>query len=115
MSLTSKALLTVATAFASNEMRRVLAEVSVDDVLKTVGLARSRRPWGQSFLLVGAGIAVGGAAAVLLSPSARNRARDWISSGLKQVEAEVEAHNDAPTEPQFIPENHQPTGAYAPS
>lgn len=85
MSLVSKALITAATVFVSNEARRYASALELDDVLRPMGLQRRSSHLGESLLFMGAGVVVGGAAAMILASTTRNDIAEWLSRRAKET------------------------------
>jgi hypothetical protein len=99
MSLSSKALMTVATAFAGNELRRFIGGLEMEDLLHPVGLTRRRSHLGESLLFMSAGIVVGGAAAVIFATSKRTDVIAWLSKAAKESVDEIDAAVDEVAKP----------------
>ncbi len=90
MSLSSKLFVTVATALASNQVRNLLSEIELEDVLTPLGLARRRTHWGSSFVLLGVGVVVGGGVTFLLGSPSAAALRERIQERLRTREAPEE-------------------------
>ena len=86
MSLVSKALITAVTVFVGNEVRRYAGTLELDDLLHPIGLQQRRAHLGESLLFMGAGVFVGGAAAMLLASTTRNDITEWLSRYPKETE-----------------------------
>ena len=80
MSLSSKVIMTVATALAGSELKRLVGKVELDDLLEPMGLERRRSHGSESFLLLSAGILIGGAAAVVFASTKRKDVISWLSA-----------------------------------
>ncbi len=79
MSLPTKALFTVASIVAGHEIKRLMSDLELDDLLRPVGLERRRSHLGGSLLYLSAGVALGGAAVLVFSPSKRRQVAEWLS------------------------------------
>lgn len=80
MQTTRNTLLSLGAAIATTKLARLVSALELDDVLRPVGLARRRRRWPDNLALVGAGILVGGVAALLLAPSSGAKTRARVAS-----------------------------------
>jgi hypothetical protein len=79
MSLIQKALLSVAGAVLTKKIMNVASELDVDDILRPIGLRRQKSHVGETLLVLGAGMALGGIAAVLLTPASNKAIRSKVS------------------------------------
>lgn len=88
ISLTSRSLVALAVAVAGAQAKNLISKIELDDLLKPVGLKRRRVHWGTTMAVLGAGIAVGSSAVLLLAPSAAGVIRERF---VKNLEAGREA------------------------
>ena len=75
MHKTRNTLLSLGTAIATTKLAQLVSSLELDDVLRPVGLSRRHASWPGSLLLLGAGIVVGGATALLLAPASGKQTR----------------------------------------
>jgi hypothetical protein len=70
-------LLSLGATIAATKLAKLVSSLELDEVLRPVGLARRQRRWPSHLALLGAGVFVGGLAALLLAPAsgAQTRAR----------------------------------------
>jgi YtxH-like protein len=79
MHRTRNALLSLGAAIASTKFAHLISDLDVDDVLRPIGLSRRRRHWPENLAFLGAGLVVGGVAALLLAPSSGQQTRAQLA------------------------------------
>jgi len=72
-------LFSVGAAIASTKIIRAVSDIGLDDVLAPMGLSRRRSHVGADLALLGAGMLVGGAAALIFAPSSGQETRRLLS------------------------------------
>jgi hypothetical protein len=72
-------LLSIGAAIASTKIIRAVSDIELDDVLAPVGLSRRRSHIGTDLAMLGAGILVGGAAALIFAPMSGQETRRRLS------------------------------------
>ena len=72
-------LLSIGAAIAGTKIIRTVSDLEVDDVLSPFGLARRRSHLLGDIALLGAGILVGGAAALIFAPASGAETRQRLS------------------------------------
>ncbi len=72
-------LLSLGAAIATTKLAHLVTSVELNDVLRPVGLSRRRAQWPSNLALLGAGIVVGGVAALLLAPSSGEQTRARVA------------------------------------
>jgi hypothetical protein len=80
-----KMLLSLGTAVAAGKVAHMASSVPWDDVLGSVGLARRRSHFLESFLWLGAGAAVGAGVALLLAPASGHDTRARIGKEFSKL------------------------------
>jgi hypothetical protein len=94
--MNNRVLVSLGTAVAASRAIQMLAHVTSDDVLSTVGLARRRSTTLENAALIGLGIVVGAGAALLLAPTNGEEARRRVGEELgKARDAGIKLVNDA--------------------
>jgi hypothetical protein len=71
--------LSLGAAIATTKLAHLVSGLELDDVLRPVGLSRRRRHWPSNLALLGAGIVVGGVAALLLAPASGDQTRARVA------------------------------------
>ncbi len=102
MSFPTKALLSVASIVAGHEIKRLMSDLELDDLLRPVGLERRRSHAGGSLLYLSAGLVLGGAAVIAFSPSRRAQVAKWLSHEPKDSGGAADEENA--TEDVYAPE-----------
>lgn len=69
MQTAKNTLLSIATGIAGTHLAHMISELHFDGILRPLGLARRSYGWTGKLAFLGAGIAIGGAAAMLLAPA----------------------------------------------
>lgn len=115
MSLFSKGLVAVAVALAGSQARSLISRIEVDDLLEPMGLMRRGVHWGPTFAVLGAGIAVGGSAVLLMAPKAAGTLRERImknleAAGLPMEKSETQSESQARVS--TLDDNHRSEGIY---
>jgi hypothetical protein len=87
-----KLIMSIGTAIAASRLAHVASGIRFEDVLGTMGLARRRSHVVDNLLFLGAGVAVGAGAALLLAPMSGRETRARIG---KEVSRLSEAASDA--------------------
>src|SRR5688572_15099610 len=77
--ITKKALLSLGAAIAGTKLVHMFTQFDVEDALGRVGLARRRTHVPENLAFLGAGIIVGGVAALLLAPASGEETGDKLS------------------------------------
>jgi hypothetical protein len=72
-------LLSIGAAIASTKIIRAVSDLGVEDVLSPFGLSRRRSHLAQDLALLGTGIIVGGAAALIFAPSSGRETRERLA------------------------------------
>lgn len=72
-------ILSIGAAIASTKLASLISGLEFDDVLRPMGLSRRRAHWPENLAYLGAGIALGGVAALLLAPSSGQEARQRLA------------------------------------
>jgi hypothetical protein len=73
-------LFSIGAAIASTKIIRAFSDLGLDDVLAPVGLSRRRSHVGTDLAMLGAGILVGGAAALIFAPASGQETRRRLSA-----------------------------------
>lgn len=73
-----KVLMPLGAALASTKLARALSDLDLDDVLEPIGLRRRRSYWLQDLGLIGAGLIVGGALAIIFAPASGRETRSRL-------------------------------------
>ena len=103
MQNTRNILLSIGAAIAGTKLVRAVSALGVDDVLSPFGLARRRGHLAGDLALLGAGMFVGGALALVLAPASGRETRkrlsrradelgDAAATKLRELRDEVEPH-----------------------
>lgn len=113
------ALLSIGAAIVSAGLARAVSHLEPGDLLRPLRLLRRRSGWAERLAFLGAGVVVGGAAALLFSPTSGKETRAKLArkaNGLSDLAAHKvrETHEEPPpaastAEPDFS------NGASAPS
>ena len=90
-STTTKALASVGSALAATRAARAATDLGADDMLGWIGLARRRSHTLENIALVGAGIALGAASALLFAPSSGRTTRKRIRQGVERAAEAADA------------------------
>jgi YtxH-like protein len=72
-------ILSVGAAIAGTKIVRAVSDIGVDDVLAPLGLSRRRTHVAQDLALLGAGMVVGGAVALIFAPMSGRETRQRIA------------------------------------
>ncbi len=72
-------LLSIGAAIAGTKIMRTVSDLGVDDVLSPLGLSRRRSHLAQDLALIGAGMIVGGAVALIFAPASGRETRQRLS------------------------------------
>lgn len=79
MQMKNSTLLSIAAAaVASTKFAHMISALEFDDVLRPLGLSQ-RRGWSEKLAFLGAGIVVGGVAALLFAPSSGAKTRERLA------------------------------------
>ena len=73
------ALLSLGATIATTKLANLVSSLELDDVLRPVGLSRRHRRWPSQLALLGAGVFVGGLAALLLAPASGEQTRARVA------------------------------------
>ena len=79
MQTVKNTLLSLGAAIATTKLAHMVSGLEFDDMLRPVGLARRRARWPGNLALIGAGIFVGGALAILLAPASGQETRARVA------------------------------------
>ncbi len=71
-------LLSLGAAIAGTKLVRVISDLGVDDVLSPLGLSRRRSHVAQELALLGTGMIVGGAVALIFAPASGRETRQQL-------------------------------------
>jgi hypothetical protein len=88
MKNTKATLLSMGAAIASAKLSRAISTLELDDLLRPMGLERRHAEWPAKLAFLGAGIVVGGVAALLLAPASGALTRTRLA---RKAEALTEA------------------------
>lgn len=80
-------LLSIGVAIAGTKLVQAMSGLEFNDLIRPLGLARRRGNWPEHLLLLGAGVLVGGATALLLAPSSGRVARERIATKVDELGA----------------------------
>jgi hypothetical protein len=69
----------IGAAIAGTKIVRAVTDLEVDDVLAPLGLSKRRSHFATDLALLGTGMLVGGAVAILLAPASGRETRDRIA------------------------------------
>ena len=83
-------LLSIGAAIASTKLAHMISDIELEDVLGTVGLSRRRTHVPENLAFLGAGILVGGAAALLLAPMSGEETRQRLAQKADDLRGEAE-------------------------
>lgn len=72
--------LSVGAAIAGTKIVRAVSDLEFDDVLAPIGLSRRRSHAAQDLVLLGTGIVLGGAAALIFAPMSGRETRQRIAN-----------------------------------
>ncbi len=72
-------ILSIGAAVAGTKIVRAASEIGFDDVLAPLGLARRRTHIGTDLVLLGTGMLVGGAVALMFAPMSGRETRDRLA------------------------------------
>ena len=78
-------LFSLGAAIAGTKIIRSVSGIEMDDVLAPLGLTRRRPHVAQSLTLLGVGVIIGGAAALLLAPSSGRETRQRIAKKANEL------------------------------
>src|SRR6188768_2064704 len=79
MQTVKNTLLSLGAAIATTKLAHMVSDLEFDDMLRPVGLSRRRARWPGNLALIGAGIFVGGALAILLAPASGQETRARVA------------------------------------
>ena len=72
-------LLSIGAAIAGTKIVRAVSDIEMDDVLSPLGLSRRRSHMAQDLALLGAGMVVGGAVALIFAPMSGRETRQRLA------------------------------------
>ena len=73
-------ILSIGAAVAGTKLVRAVSEIGLDDILAPVGLSRRRTHLGTDLALLGTGMLVGGAVALMFAPASGQETRKRIAA-----------------------------------
>jgi hypothetical protein len=79
------ALLSLGAAIATTKIAHVISGLELDDLLRPVGLVRRRGYWPEKLAFLGAGVVLGGVAALLLAPSSGEQTRRRLAEKASEL------------------------------